>query len=151
MISCRVVARPGLEPSAFRWPCEHSTTELPSHPAISPTTFHLKPTPVTHFPGLFKFVHEFPVEKSTNFLYPFAKDIHTKLPLRSWLFMLGAICNRWKIGAQPELEPRAFRWPCEHSITELPSHAVISPTTFHLKPTPVTRTMSLYVYSHASE
>ena len=77
------MARPGLEPRAFRWPCEHSTTELPSHPAISPTTFHLNPTPVTHFPGLFKFAHEFSVEKSTNFLYPFATDIQTKLPLRS--------------------------------------------------------------------
>ena len=26
-----------LEPRAFRWLCEHSTTELPSHPVISPT------------------------------------------------------------------------------------------------------------------
>ena len=35
----------------FRWPCEHSTTDLwspMSHPVISPTTVHLKPTPVTH-------------------------------------------------------------------------------------------------------
>ena len=39
-----IVARPGLEHRAFCWPCEHSTTELPSHPVISPTTVHLKPT-----------------------------------------------------------------------------------------------------------
>ena len=37
-------------------------------------------------------------------------------PLYSGFFMLGAICN-------------------EHSTTELPSHPVISPTTFHLNPT----------------
>ena len=39
------MARPGLEPRAC--PCEHSTTELPSHPVISPTILHLKSTPVT--------------------------------------------------------------------------------------------------------
>ena len=26
----------------------NTTTKLPSHPVISPTTFHLKPTPLTH-------------------------------------------------------------------------------------------------------
>ena len=44
-------------------------------------------------------------------------------------------CNRWKIVARPGLEPRVFRWPCEHSTTELLSRPVISPTTFHLNPT----------------
>ena len=48
------------------------------------------------------------------------------------------VCNRWTIVTRPGLETRAFRWPCEHSTTELPSHPVISPTTFHIKPTPVT-------------
>ena len=72
----------------------NTTTELPSHPVISPTTFHLKPTPLTHFPRHFKFVNEFPVGKSTNFLYPSTKDIQTKPPLHSGLFMLRAICNR---------------------------------------------------------
>ena len=42
------VARPGLETRVFHWPCEHSSTELPSQPVISPIPFHLKPTPVTH-------------------------------------------------------------------------------------------------------
>ena len=38
---------------ASRRLCEHSTTELPSHPVISPTTFHLNPTQFTHtFPNL---------------------------------------------------------------------------------------------------
>ena len=50
----------------------------------------------------------------------------------------GFYCNRWKIVARPGLEPRAFRWQCEHSTTELRSHPVISPTILHLKPTPVT-------------
>ena len=67
-----------------------------------------RPYPITHFPGHFKFVHKFPVGKSTMFLYPSNKDIQTKPPLRSGLFMLGAICNRWKIVARPGLEPRAF-------------------------------------------
>ena len=38
------MAQQGLEPRVFRWPCKHSTTELPSHPVISPTTFRLNPT-----------------------------------------------------------------------------------------------------------
>ena len=38
------MTRPGHEDRAFRWSCEHSTTELLSHPVISPTTFHLTPT-----------------------------------------------------------------------------------------------------------
>ena len=52
------------------WPHSNSQTGEPSNPVISPTTFHLKPTPGTYFSGLFKFFHEFPVGKSTNFLYP---------------------------------------------------------------------------------
>ena len=94
-----------------------------------------EPYPVTHFPDHLKFVHEFPVGKSTNFLYPCTKDIQTKPPLHSGLFMLGAICNRWKSVARPGLEPRAFRRPCEHATTELPSHPMISSTTFYLNPT----------------
>ena len=85
-----------LDPRAFRWPCEHSTTELPSHPVISATTFHLNPTRLHDYTKHFVFVHEFPVGKSTYFLYPSTKDIQIKSPLRSRLFMLGAICNRWK-------------------------------------------------------
>ena len=46
-----------------------------------------------------------------------------------------AICDRWKVIAQPGHEPRAFSLLCEHSTTELLSHPVISPTTFHLTPT----------------
>ena len=42
-------------------------TELSRHTVISPTTFHLKPTSVTHFPGPFKFVHEFPVGEIHEF------------------------------------------------------------------------------------
>ena len=53
------------------------------------------------------------------------------------------ICTRWKYVARPWLEPRAFRWPCEHSTTELPSYPVISPTILHLKPTPVTYIQNL--------
>ena len=86
--------------------------------------------------GHLKFVHQFPVGKSTNFLYPSTKDIQTKPPLHSeCFFMLGPVCNRWKSGAGPGLEPRVFRWACDDSTTELPSHPVISPTTFHLNPT----------------
>ena len=43
----KTVARPGLKSRTFRWPCEHSTTELPSHPAISPTNFPLNRTPIS--------------------------------------------------------------------------------------------------------
>ena len=76
------MARPGLEPMTFRWPCEHYhwATDPPGHIT---NTFSPQPYPVTHFPGLFKFVHEFPVGKSTNFLYPSTKDIQTKPPLHS--------------------------------------------------------------------
>ena len=45
----KIVARPGLEPRVFHWPCEHSTTELPSQTVISPTILHLTATPVTYF------------------------------------------------------------------------------------------------------
>ena len=38
---------PGLKPRTLGLPCEHSTVELPRHLVISPTTFHLKPNPVT--------------------------------------------------------------------------------------------------------
>ena len=38
------MARRRLEPKAFRWQCEYSTTELPSHPVISPTTFRHNPS-----------------------------------------------------------------------------------------------------------
>ena len=54
-------------------------------------------------------------------------------PTRNWL-SFQTICNRWNIVARPGLEPRAFRWPCEYTTTELPSHPVISPTSFHLNP-----------------
>jgi len=33
-----------FEPTETQRPCEHSTTELPSHPDISPINVHLKPT-----------------------------------------------------------------------------------------------------------
>jgi len=42
-------------------------------------------------------------------------------------------CNRCKSVARPELDLRAFRWPCKNFTTELPSHPVISTTTFNLK------------------
>jgi len=58
---------------------------------------------------------------------------------------LGAICSRWQNVARP----RAFRWPCGHVTTELPSHPVISLTTLHLKPTPVTHLPGhLFAYQH---
>ena len=43
----KIVARPGLEPRAFRWPCKHYhwATEPP---VISSPTFHLNSTLVTH-------------------------------------------------------------------------------------------------------
>ena len=41
---------------AFHWQCEHSTTELPSHPVISQTSFHLKSTPVTVISSFVRFV-----------------------------------------------------------------------------------------------
>ena len=96
-----------------------------------------------------------------GYTLPRALQIHPRisyiLPRRTYrlnhlstvvFFMLGAICNRWKIVARPGLEPRAFCWPCEHSTTELPSHPVISTTILHLKPTPVTLIylFCLYVY-----
>ena len=55
------------------------------------------------------------------------------------------MCNRWTIVAWPGLEPRVFCWPCEHSTFELPSHPVISPTTVHLQPTPVTNAKEFYL------
>ena len=43
--------------------------------------------------------------------------------------MLGVICNRWKIVGLKQFADRA------NTTTELPSHPVISPTTFHLNTT----------------
>ena len=48
---------------------------------------------------------------------------------------MGAIYNRWKVVAWLGPEPRAFRWLCKQSTSELPSNPVITPTTFHLNPT----------------
>ena len=58
---------------------------------------------------------------------------------------------RWKIVAQWRLKPRAFRWPYKYSTTELPSHPVISPTTFHLKPTLVTIIKNLQCFLRIRE
>jgi len=41
------VAQPRLNPVPLA-DRANTTTELPSHPVLSPTTFHLKPTPVTY-------------------------------------------------------------------------------------------------------
>ena len=126
----KVVARLGLEPRVFCGLCEHSTTELPSHLVISPTTFHLNTTRLHTSPGT--------LNSSTNFLWGNPR-ISYILPRRTYrlnhlatvvFLILGAICNRWKLW----LDPRAFLWLCEHSTTELTSHLVISPTTFHLNP-----------------
>ena len=56
-----------------------------SYQVISSTTFHLKPTLVTHFPWPMKFIHEFPI---------FFHEKHTDLTTYPQLFMLGAKCNR---------------------------------------------------------
>ena len=105
----KIVARPGLEPRAFLLTVRtlyHWATEPPGHLT---NNFSLELYPFTHFPGHFKFVHEFPVGKST---------ISYILPRRTYrlnhLSTVGFLC--WE----------AF---------ELPSHPVISPTTFHLNPT----------------
>ena len=37
--------RPGLEPRASGLPCQHSTTELPSHTVQTPSIFHQVPVP----------------------------------------------------------------------------------------------------------
>ena len=121
--------------------CEHHwATEPPGHLTNNFSPGYTLPRALK-----FKFVHKFPVGKSTNFLYPSTKDIQTKPPLHSGFLMLGAICNRWKIEARPGLEPRGFRWRCKRSTTELPNHPVISPTILHLKPTPVTY---VWLYKH---
>ena len=135
-LSCnrwRIVARPGLKPRVFRWLCEHNhlATKPPGHLT---NNFSPEPYPGYTLPGHFKFVHIFPVGKSMNSLYPSTKDIQTKPPLHSFF-----LCwEPFVTGEKLWLEPRAFCWPCKHSTTELPSHPVISPTTFHLNPTLVT-------------
>ena len=94
-----VVARPGLEPMTFRWPCEHYhwATEPP---VISPTPFHLNPTRLHTSPGS--------SNSSTNFLWGNPR-ISYILPRRTYrlnhlsivgIFMVGAICNRWTIVAR---------------------------------------------------
>ena len=123
-----------LEPRAFRWPCEHSTTELPSHPVISATTFHLNPTRLHDYTKHFVFVHEIPVGKSTYFLYPSTKDIQTKPPLISGLFMLGAICNRWKSVTQTHGLSLTVQ-TLYHWATKPPGHLS---NNFSPKPYPVT-------------
>ena len=51
----KVVARPALKPFADR---ANTTTELPSHSIIPPTTLHIKPTLVTITNQLFMLVYE---------------------------------------------------------------------------------------------
>ena len=127
----------GLKPRVC-WPCEHSTIELPSHPVISPTTFHLNPTRLHTSLGT--------LNLSTNFLWGNPR-ISYILPWRTYrLDHLSTVCfSCWEpfekvdfFLARPGLKPRVFRWPWEHSTTELPRHPVIWPTTFHLHPTLVT-------------
>ena len=82
-------------------PCKQSTTELPSHPVISPTTFHLNPT-LLH-------ISQGTLNSSTNFLWGNPR-ISYILPRRTYRLnhistvgfcMLGAICSRWKVVARP--------------------------------------------------
>ena len=54
---------------------------------------------------------------------------------KSGIFEIVGICVT---GEKVWLNARAFRLWCEHCTTDLPSHSVISPTTFHLKHTPIT-------------
>ena len=126
----------GLKPRVFYWPCEHSTTELPSHPVISPTTFYLNPTRLHTSLGT--------LNLSTYFMWGNPRRTYRLNNLSTvCFFMLGAICKSWFFLARPLLKPRAFRWPWEHSTTELPRHPVIWPTTFHLNPTPTLVTYAI--------
>ena len=127
----------GLDRGSNPWPFAdraNTTTELPSHPVISPTPFHLNPTRLHTSPGS--------SNSSTNFLWGNPR-ISYILPRRTYrlnhlsivgLFMVGAMCNRWTIVARSGLEPRAFHWPCEHYhwATEPPGHLT---NNFHLNPT----------------
>ena len=77
-------------------------TELLSHPVISPTILHLKPTRLHTSPGS--------SNSCTNFLWgnPQISYILLRRTYRlNYLsavlfFMLGAICNRWKIVARTQ-------------------------------------------------
>ena len=149
------MARPGLKLRVFCWP-------LRSHPVISSTTLHLKATRVTYYPLQLKFFHELP----ESFFKEFTRNHFSAVGLLS----LVAKCNRWKmyilpladeicsqisakflqnvtsekLWIDPDLNPGSF---ADRAVTtELQSHLVISPTTFHLKPAPITLTAAFLTF-----
>ena len=90
-----------LKPRAFRWPYKYSTTELPRHPVISPTTFPLKPTLVTIIQNLqcFLWIREMfwnsdsitGIFKSNPF---YIIQISGLIYLNSWKFNLSRIVKK---------------------------------------------------------
>ena len=124
----KIVGRPGLEPSAFRWPCKYSTTELPIHRSSHQQLFTLNLPWLHTSPGT--------LNLSMTFLWgnPWIPNI---VPGRTYklnhLFTVGYLC--WKPNVTGEklwLKHSAFLSPCKHSTTELPIHPVISPKLFTL-------------------
>ena len=90
-----------LKPRAFRRPWEHSATEPPGHMTNNFSTVYTLPV---HF----KFVHEIPVGEIHKFPLYFLEE-HTDLTTSpQCFFMLGAICNRWKIVPRPGSNPGPF-------------------------------------------
>ena len=85
----KIVARPELEPRAFLLTVRtlyHWATEPPGHLT---NNFSLELYPFTHFPGHFKFVHEFPVGKSTiSYILPRRTYRLTTSP--QWVFYVGS-------------------------------------------------------------
>ena len=79
-------------------------------------TLHIKPDFVITFYSFLKVKVQWKSIEDT-FVFP-------KPPLSIVSFILGAICNRWKIVARPGLKPRVIHWPCEHYhwATKLPGH-----------------------------
>ena len=103
------VVRPGLEPRVSRLPCEHSTTELPSH-----TIDRL------HFPSAL-------LDSSPNLLGTMPEPTRQSLsgccsqPEHGPTLSQQMSQGRKKNVARPGLEPRVSRFPYEHSTTELPN------------------------------
>ena len=119
-LSCnrwRIVARPGLKPRVFRWLCEHNhlATKPPGHLT---NNFSPEPYPGYTLPGHFKFVHIFPVGKSTNSLYPSTKDIQTKPSLHRFFLCWEPFVTGENCGSNPgPFADRANTLPLSYRAT----------------------------------
>ena len=117
----------GSKPRAFHWPCEHSTTDLPSHPVISPTTFHLNPTWLHTYPGT--------LNSSTNFLRENPR-ISYILPQRTYrlnhLSTVGFLCwEPFATGEKLWLDRGSIPGPFADHVNTLP----LSYQSYHHNPT----------------